>query len=328
MDFTSCHFYNMKSKKKLLECLYIEEKELYDCINDYKVYISHKGNKCRLIEEPLNRLLLLQKRIKQLFDKHISFNLPSYMLCKKNSSWLNVIEVHRNNQNIMAFDISKFFPSVTYEMVMKLFTKHFNTSSIVAELLARIVTIDYSKIKIQTTVKDWLNQTNLNRRKKISIHHLCTGSCVSVLISELAAYDMFEEINQFCLSKKYNFSVYVDDIHVSSATKFSKSDSRKIIKIIKSYGFESNTKKMRIYTIENDAILTGVVKKKKSNEITIKYEMQNKLERLINSNESGLNDFKIIGLLNTIKLIDKRKYIYYQHIAFKTNNISKEIIKK
>lgn len=317
MDFTNCHFYNMKSKKKLLKCLYIDEKDLYDSFNDYNVYISHKGNKCRLIEEPLNRLLQLQKRIKQLFDKHISFSLPSYMLCKKNSSWLNVIEIHRNNQNVLAFDISKFFPSVTYEMVMKLFTKHFQTSPIVAELLARIVTIDYSKIKIQTAVTDWLCQANLNRRKKISMHHLCTGSCVSVLISELVAYDMFEEINQFCLSKKYSFTVYVDDIHVSSSTKFSKSDSRKIIKTIKSYGFESNTGKMRIYTRENDAILTGVVKKKKSNEITIKYEMQNKLEQLIHSNISGLNNLKIIGLLNTIKLIDKRKFIYYQNIAFK-----------
>lgn len=316
MDFTECHFYNMKSKKKLLKCLYIDEKELYDCLNDYNVYISHKGNKCRLIEEPLNRLLLLQKRIKQLFDKHITYNLPSYMLCKKNSSWLHVIEVHRDNQNILAFDISKFFPSVTYEMVMKLFTKHFKTSPIVAELLARIVTVDYSKIKIQTAVTDWLYQTNLNRRKKISMHHLCTGSCVSVLISELVAYDMFEEINQFCLNKKYSFTVYVDDIHVSSPTKFSKSDSRKIIKTIKNYGFESNTEKMRIYTRENDAILTGVVKKKKSNEITIKYEMQNKLEQLIKNNVSGLYDLKIIGLLNTIKLIDKRKYLYYQSIAF------------
>lgn len=310
MDFSSCHFYNMKSKKKLFECLYIDDKLLEKISNDYKVYISKKDGKERLVEEPRGELKRVQKRIKQLLDKTLVSNFPEYIMCKKNSSWIDVAKYHKFSNTIIAFDISKFFPSIEYNKIVKMFTKHFKTSTIVAEILAQLMSIDYEKIYIKKEVNEWYKKVNENRKHPLPSKHLSTGSAVSVMIAELVGYDMFEEINKYCEKHKFLFTTYVDDLHISSVNRISKVHCKKVLQIIKNNGFEYNDNKLRVYLPKSDAIITGIIKKKGASQITIKYSMKDKITGWLNDFDNDKKQ-KIKSMLNTIKLIDIKKFEYY-----------------
>lgn len=314
MDFTKSHFYNMKSKSKLLQCLYLDDSSFHNILNQYRVYISIKDGKTRLVEEPLGELKRVQKRIKQLLDKNISNYLPEYILCKKNSSWVDVSKKHMNSTTVIAFDISKFFPSIDYSQIVKLFTKHFKTSTTVAKMLTSLLCIDHNNVKISEKVNEWICDVNSKRKRKLPYCHLSTGSSASVIVAELVAYDMFEEVKCVCKKQHFVFTAYMDDLHISSSSKISKIYSKKIINIIRKYGYEVNEKKMRVYLPEHDAIITGVVKKKNSQGMTIKYSMEKKLRDLIDAGITKENKNKIISLLNTIRQIDEKKYFYYKKI--------------
>lgn len=310
MDFSSCHFYNMKSKKKIFESLYIDDKLLKKISNDYRVYISKKDGKERLVEEPKGELKRVQKRIKQLLDKTLVKNFPEYIMCKKNSSWIDVAKYHKFSNTIISFDISKFFPSISYDKIVRMFTKHLKTSTTVAEILAQLISIDYEKIYVKKEVDEWYKKENEKRKHPLPNKHLSTGSAVSVMIAELVGYDMFEEMNAYCKKHGFLFTTYVDDLHISSVNRISKVHCKKILAIIKKNGFEYNNQKLRVYLPNSDAIITGVVKKRRDSKITIKYSMENKIADWLNHFDND-NKQKIKSMLNTIKLIDAKKFNYY-----------------
>ena len=85
---------------------------------------------------------------------------------------------------------------------------------------------------------------------------------------------------------------------------------KKILTIIKKNGFECNDQKLRVYLPNKDAVITGVVKKSSSSKITITYSMEDKITDWINDLDNDKKK-KIKSMLNTIKLIDIKKFEYY-----------------
>ncbi len=313
MDFSSNAFYNLKSKKRLFELLYIDESNINSVILNYKIYLIKNNDKGRIIEEPINDLKRIHKRIKQLLDKNISLELPNYILCKKNSSWMDVIKSHINSNYFALLDISKFFPSISFDMIVRLFTKYFKTSTVVARYIASFLTVDYDLVKPSKNVVEWFEDVNNVRKKSLPSKHLCTGSPVSVLISELASLDMFDEIKNYCEEKNLIFTTYVDDIQISSSNKIYRYEEKKILSIIRKYEFESNNKKIKHYNLNNDVNIIGVVKKGGTKEVTITYKVQNKLINLIKNNIDGIENKRIDSLLRLVKLIDIKKYKYFSN---------------
>ncbi len=243
-------------------------------------------------------------------DKTLSSNFPEYIMCKKKSSWIDVAKVHKFSNIIIAFDISKFFPSIEYNKIVKMFTKHFKTSTIVAKILAQLVSIDYEKISVKKEIDEWYKKTNEKRKYTLPSKHLSTGSSVSVMIAELVGYDMFEEINNYCKKHKFLFTTYVDDLYISSTYRISKAHCKKVLKLIKKNGFEYNGEKLKVYLPNSDAIITGVVKKRNDSKITIKYSMEKKITEWINGFDNDKKQ-KIKSMLNIIKLIGINKFNHY-----------------
>ncbi|MFI3211611.1 MAG: reverse transcriptase domain-containing protein [Peptostreptococcaceae bacterium] len=321
MDYSKCSFYNMKSKKKLFDLLYIKDDVSYNfLINNYKVFLK---NGDRLVETPIQKLLVVHKRIKQLLDYSIVGQLPNYIICKKKSSWMEVGNYHKSSNSIASIDISKFFPSVTYIMIYDLFIKKFKTSKIVAEILTNIITVNHDNLLLSKEINNFIENINSTRKVKIENIHLPTGSPVSVLLAELVCLDMYKIIRNYCNEKSIVFTVYVDDITLSSMYCVNYHNIQRVIKIVHYFGFEINTNKTRRYNCDkSDSLLTGLVKKKRSTILTPKYDFENKLKKDIHSEFTDDILLKIRSRLCIIKYTNKKMYNYYSKLLNeKSSNI-------
>jgi len=86
--------------------------------------------------------------------------------------------------------------------------------------------------------------------------HLPTGSPLSPILAYYCYSDMWEKISSLCASRRYELSIYVDDITISSSTIVRAFDIWQVKEIIASYGL--NYHKERDFK-DKPAVVTGCV---------------------------------------------------------------------
>ena len=116
MDLTTCKLYRIQRKRDLAVLLKIENiKKIGQISNSYRPYIANETQK-RLIEPvESEELKKIQKNI-QLLLKEIKYN-DNVFSGVPGKSYIDNGKYHIGCKNIVALDISKFFPNINREKV-------------------------------------------------------------------------------------------------------------------------------------------------------------------------------------------------------------------
>lgn len=300
MDLTTCKLYRIQRKRDLAVLLKIENiKKIGQISNSYRPYIANETKK-RLIEPvESEELKKIQKNI-QLLLKEIKYN-DNVFSGVPGKSYIDNGKYHIGCKNIVALDISKFFPNINREKVYNFFKYKMENSSDVAQILTDLCTIDLRKINnLDKNVIEYINE------KKIRfMNHIPTGSSISCILSYLVNYIMFDEIDTLCREYNCKMSVYVDDIVISSSEIINNNLISKVIAIIKNNGYRISKSKLKHYKTNEFKRVTGSILSKDGKKLVvpnkIKYRRIKITKNTLLSNEE--KERKRNGYDNVIKQI-------------------------
>ena len=226
----------------------------------------------RLINAPTEELKILQKRIYKYTLSKV--HIPSYVYGGiKGKNNIRNARYHQGNKFIFTTDLKNFFPSITNKQVFQMFLREGCAPSI-ARILTRLTTLH---------------------------HEVPQGTPTSTLIANLVFKPYGEKIAELAESNALKFTMFVDDITLSSKTDF-KNLIPEILDIIKKSEFKINHKKTRYQT--KNPIITGVICQ--NNRLLAPNAYKKKLARLkreeyMNSNCTN----QVRGLENYLCCIDQ-----------------------
>jgi RNA-directed DNA polymerase len=181
----------------------------------------------RIINAPIEELKIIQKRIYKYIITKV--DLPSYIYGgAKGKNNIRNARYHQGNKYIFTTDLKSFFPSITYKQVFLMFL-HEGCTPFVARILTKLTTLHYE---------------------------VPQGTPTSTLVANLVFKPYGEKIAKFALKNRMKFSMFVDDITISSKHDF-KFLVPEILNIIHSSGFKINWKKTHYQT--KNPVITGVI---------------------------------------------------------------------
>ena len=251
---------------------YSFEKPKIDHITGLLRVNSHGLQEMRKLNAPNDELKNIQKRL-YLFLKNNTV-LPSYIFGGvKGKNNIRNARFHQGNKYFFTTDLKSFFPSITNKNVNDMFLREGCTPAI-ARLLTKITTIN---------------------------HELPQGTPTTTIIANLVFKPYGERLAEFAKTNNIKFSMFVDDITMSSSKDF-KSLIPEILNIIKSSGFVINQRKTHYRT--KNPLVTGVICH--NNRLLPPNIYKKKLARLKKeqqNNFSAINKFR--GLENYIESIAK-----------------------
>lgn len=158
-------------------------------------------------------LKIIQKKVNQMFNRDLKYPEYYYGGIKGKDNIRNA-KHHQGNCYFFVTDLENFFPSVSCGMVYKALVKA-GYSADVSHIITRLYTFNGA---------------------------VPQGTPTSMALANLATLDMTKAIWAICKQGKMKFTVYVDDLTISSQLDF-KNLCPKITEIIRRYGFKSNCKK-------------------------------------------------------------------------------------
>lgn len=228
----------------------------------YRRYdIPKRGGGVRTIFHPSKELKKYQRFIiTEIFSKlPVHNNVYSY---KKNTSIVDLADVHKKNRFLLRVDFSNFFPSIKGENIRSFLEK--NNDNLVYQLSSRDITI----------INLFVCKNNA----------LTIGAPSSPLISNVILYSFDKYMDEYCNKINIEYSRYADDLYFSTNLQ---DELNKIIKIIKEYKFEHG---MKLKINEDKNIFTSKKKKRNitgltittKNEISIGRDKKRFIKSLIN----------------------------------------------
>lgn len=149
-----------------------------------------KPKKARLIENPLEPLLSIQKAINVHLLKPLPLP-PHLMGGVKGKRITDSTGLHRDGKRLVKMDIASFFPSISNSHVHTIWRKHLGCSTEVARLLTQLTTVD---------------------------GHLPQGAPTSTTIANLLVAFSEGEIVTFCDENAISHGTWVDDFAFSGET--------------------------------------------------------------------------------------------------------------
>jgi len=228
------------------------------------------GNiKTRLINSSKQPLKKIQERLYKFLLRHIS--TPQYFFggVRKKHNSLNA-KYHQGNKYIFTTDLKSFFPSISNKDVFSMFIENGFYPP-----MARILT----------------KLTTFNRQ-------VPQGVPTSTFIANLVFRKTGDKLHSYCSQNGIKFSIFVDDITMSSKTDF-KDKIPHIISIIKEDGYRISHKKT-FYKTKNP-VVTGVICQ--NNRIKVPNTFHKRIKKISKTVE---NDPRLEKKLEGIKLYVNR----------------------
>lgn len=267
----SLNLFDCKDEKKYIKILYSISNNIKA---NYKIYKIKKNNgKYRKIYAPSPLLKLIQRRILThiLETKTISKYATAY---HKNLSLKDNASPHINQKIILKLDIKNFFESISFlEVYNSCFPIEYFPKN-VGMLLTYLCTYD---------------------------DHLTQGSPTSAYISNLVMKEFDEEIGNFCLDNKINYTRYSDDMTFSGDFK----PGEVIIKVRKmlyKLGLELNNEKIHVVKRSNQQTVTGLV-------VNEKVQTSSKYRKDIRKNLYYINKYGLTSHLKRCGIVETKKYL-------------------
>ncbi|WP_417335919.1 reverse transcriptase family protein [Halobacteriovorax marinus] len=280
MEKTTNPLLYLESKKKMMDYLYlnmsIPKIKSYIEQNNYIIRTHDKitkknQKKVRHIQEPKKELKKIHKRLCYLLSLRA---FPIYLHSGvRNRSYKSNAMVHIENDFVVNIDIEKYFPSCKVSQVYRLFTEKYFMSKDVAHILSSLST--------------WCGV-------------IPTGSPLSQLLAFLVSEDMFNEVSDYCQSNMLHFSVYVDDITLSSKNPISNHHIKNIVTIIEKYEFTINKSKLKRFDKYKAKEITGVVIHNKK--LFVPFKRKKKIIELICSKPVNLPS--AFGCISEVQFIE------------------------
>ncbi len=240
----------IKSKRDLqFNYLGYSFEELKDVVNSIeKYYYSFSKTKIDSSGAPKVKNGVIQKRIlkpskgklrdiQNKIKDTILVKLPLPSCVKggvKGQDTISNARVHKGNKYRFQTDLSKFFPSVSEDMVFQMFMDH-GFSRVIARILSQLTTVDGELIF----------------RKK----SLPQGAPTSTHLANLVFAKVDFEILKLIEGKNIVYTRWVDDLTFSSKNPF-ESIKPDLIKIISANGLKINRKKTSQRT--KRSVITGI----------------------------------------------------------------------
>ena len=194
----------------------------------------------------------IQKRILALLISHVE--IPPYAfggVPKKNN--IKNAKYHQGNKYIFTTDLRSFFPSISHNRVFEVYCDN-GYSPTVARILTKLTTYKYQ---------------------------LPQGVPTSTLLALLAFKPTGDRLNEYAIQHNLKFSIFVDDITISSKEDF-KHLVPEILNIISMSGYKISHNKT-FYKTKNP-IVTGV--KCQNNRIKLPQSIYKRISRFNNLNDS------------------------------------------
>ena len=207
--------------------------------NNYKNFmIIQKNNKRRLISSPSIFLHRIQTFIRLNILESITFdeNIIAY---QKGKSCKTGVQQHVNSEYFLSIDLTDFFGSITYSMVHKFFSQHFNLE--ISHLLTTLCT-DNKKTLPQ-------------------------GACTSPILSNIVCHRIDAMLGSLCKKNSIIYTRYSDDLTFSSKIIIKKNFIYKIEKILNVNNFDINKKKTRYSSLHRGNRINGLTIK--NNEVFV-----------------------------------------------------------
>lgn len=188
---------------------------------------SHGGFRvvCQANDEKLVRL---QKRLKEFIDRHVLVAHPSVHGFTRGRGTVTNAGVHLGARALLTVDISNFFPSIKRQQVELALQAH-GAGEKIAAAIANITTFDGA---------------------------LATGFPTSPVLSNLVFRPLDDEFENFANVSELVYTRYADDLTFSGES-VNDAHLEAISTTLSSHGFRTNTKKVRFQRKGHRQVVTG-----------------------------------------------------------------------
>jgi hypothetical protein len=195
----------------------------------YRVYDLKRHGKTRTIEEPVGELKRVHKRLHNLL---LRVNHPEWLFSGVHGrSYIGNAFHHAGIGYAMLCDIGSFYQSAQAEYVFRFFCYRLKQAENIAWLITDISTFN---------------------------GHLPTGSPSSQVLAFRAYEPMFQSIRNLADKSGAKFSLYVDDMTISSDRPLRAGLLKDLEAIVHSYGLQLKRKKTRFCGPRQWKTITGV----------------------------------------------------------------------
>jgi hypothetical protein len=221
-------FYKLRGKGQLARLLALDLQDLQAVISErsYRVWTNDKG---RVIQAPMGKLEAVHGRIARLLAR---IELPDYVYSRKGRSHVENGAKHVGPVPLIKTDISRFYPSTTRAMVVRIFRDQFGCAEDVAHILGDICCYQQA--------------------------HLPTGSALSGFVAFLAAKPMFDSIDALARERGCRMSSFVDDITISGDAA-DLSLLLEVRRLVRKAGLKTKATKSRVYAANRPKAVTGTI---------------------------------------------------------------------
>ena len=222
-SLNQCALYKCSSKKKLAVLLQTDINifKNISSITNYKNFqVSKKGSsETRTITAPQNEIKKLQSKVFKLLQK---VSRPDWLISSQlGKSYIDNGKSHLDSKFLLTIDIKQFYDNCSREYVYNFFRFRLLTPPDISKILTDIVTFEGG---------------------------IPTGCPTSQVIAYYAYENMFIDISNIASKYGCTFSVYVDDMTLSSSHQFDyKKLTREIDITLRKYKHLPKYKKIQYY---------------------------------------------------------------------------------
>jgi len=195
----------------------------------YRTWTKTTNGKARDIQQPLYELENLHKRIASLLSR---IALPDYVYSRRTRSHVDNADRHRGAVPLVKTDINKFYPSVTWPMVYRMFRDRFECAEDISARLADLCC--------------YLQK------------HLPTGSALSGYVAFFATQPLFDQLAALSDKHGCKITLYVDDLTISGS-KASRALLAELRARIRYFGLRTRHSKSMAFRENQPKPVTGTV---------------------------------------------------------------------
>ncbi|MGE6515639.1 reverse transcriptase domain-containing protein [Lysinibacillus sphaericus] len=279
-------FENLNTFSDIADLLEIPRKVLWKSVVESKEYSSFKickkqSDQYRNINKPSKNLGIIQKKLNYILSLKYNSSHPASHGFEKERSIRTNAKCHLKRNLILNLDLKNYFSSINFARVRAMFMSYFKFNSEVATTLANIC-CDNDNVLPQ-------------------------GAATSPIVSNIISYKLDKQLDRLAKSNRCIYTRYADDITFStSKEQFNQNIATrqdndivigsKLENIIKSNGFEINSKKTRIFDKSTAKYVTGV---KINNKLNLDRTYIRKIRSILHTIEKNLDDIdKAVEIFN------------------------------
>lgn len=244
-------------------------------------FIPKKDGSFRLVSEPLPSLKEIQNwiLIEILYKNKVSKYAKAFV---PNRGLKDHVKYHVNAEKVLTLDIKKFFDSIQFEYIEKIFKK-MGYSSNMSNLLAKLCYLQNS---------------------------LPQGAPTSPFLTNILLFDFDETISEYCRKNNIKYTRYADDLAFSGPLK--KIELTNLVKKeLRKLNLMTNNSKTKLMRQNEQQIISGLIVNSK---VQVPKSQRNKLR-------NEMYYIKKFGIDSHMEKINQTKQNYILHLIGKINYI-------